>query len=95
MTDRETESFWSQVDKSGDCWLWTGDTLGGVGVFYAPSISERKGFYYSFWWAYHLTTGQEAHALKRTCRNLLCVNPNHYEEWKGRKLREPGLDVVE
>jgi hypothetical protein len=94
MTEPETDNFWSQVDKSGDCWLWTGDTLGGVGIFHAAS-SGREGFHYSFWWAYHLITGKEPYALKRTCRNRLCVNPDHYQPWKGCKLRGPGLDVVE
>lgn len=25
------DRFWSTVDKSGSCWLWTGDTSGGYG----------------------------------------------------------------
>ena len=26
MTTQTAESFWARVDKSGDCWLWTGST---------------------------------------------------------------------
>lgn len=34
--------FWSQIDKSGDCWLWTGKTNGsGYGVF-APGTGKSE-----------------------------------------------------
>lgn len=33
FTTKDVERFWSHVDKSGDCWLWTGCTLSGYGYF--------------------------------------------------------------
>lgn len=32
MTDKER--FWSKVDLSGECWVWTGTKAGGYGRFY-------------------------------------------------------------
>ena len=36
--------FWSKVDKSGDCWLWTGATTsGGYGNFgYTDPLGKRR-----------------------------------------------------
>lgn len=30
----DAERFWSHVDRSGDCWAWTGGTKNGYGTFY-------------------------------------------------------------
>jgi hypothetical protein len=36
------ERFWGYVDKSGDCWLWTGRTKLGYGQFSVWSAEEGK-----------------------------------------------------
>ena len=34
LTSEEARRFWARVDKSGDCWVWTGTIrLDGYGVF--------------------------------------------------------------
>lgn len=33
MDDHTWERFWSFVDLSGDCWIWTGQMSGGYGHF--------------------------------------------------------------
>lgn len=33
LTPETMDRFWSQVDKSDDCWLWTGQTRNGYGHF--------------------------------------------------------------
>lgn len=34
MRPTAEERFWSKVDKSGACWLWTGSTRGGYAQFH-------------------------------------------------------------
>ena len=39
---RDAGRFWARVDKSGECWLWTGCTDGhGYGYFYAQRRLRR------------------------------------------------------
>lgn len=68
-----TETFWSKVDKSGDCWIWTaGATSAGYGLFkhqYAHRISYRL----------HRGEIPEGLELDHLCRVTRCVNPDHLE----------------
>ena len=72
------DRFWSHVDKSGDCWLWTAyrTPLGyghfGIGV-------DRKFKAHRF--AYELVVGPipEGLVIDHLCRNPACVNPDHLE----------------
>src|SRR5690349_1664683 len=42
-TDADLARFWSKVDTSSDCWLWTGSQLPkGYGLF---SLGRRSRFY--------------------------------------------------
>lgn len=70
------DRFWRHVDKSGDCWLWTGArTCYGYGAFFKtrqkPSIASRI--------AYELTHGTIPSGLcvLHICDVRLCVNPAH------------------
>lgn len=74
MTD--TERFWSKVDKTRECWIWTG----------AVSRERTKG---RFWYkgksewahrvAWEITYGPapRGYAVKQRCGTSLCVNPKH------------------
>jgi hypothetical protein len=72
--------FWSKVDKSGECWVWTGGhrTSNGYGRFQptypGPTIVAHRI-------AYELLVGPipEGLQLDHLCRNRLCVNPAHLE----------------
>lgn len=69
-----TERFWSKVDKGGECWLWTGATVNGYGVFHnvgGKRIAHRI--------AYELANGAIPPGLEvdHTCFNHGCVNPDH------------------
>ena len=69
--------FWPKVDKTDDCWLWTGSLDDrGYGRFYlrsgaAPAKAHR--------FAYELLVGPipEGMSIDHRCHNPTCVNPEH------------------
>lgn len=79
---RERERFWSLVDNTDDCWLWTGGNAHfGYGKFYlsptepgAKSKSVRAHRY-----AYETEVGPipEGLFLLHSCDVPACVNPSH------------------
>jgi hypothetical protein len=98
MTDQELnrfihDRFWSKVDKSGECWLWT--------------ASKKYKDYGQFWYkgrndfahrvAYELCKGAIPDGLQidHLCRNPSCVNPDHLEAVTQREniLRGEGLSA--
>lgn len=70
--------FWPNVDKSGDCWLWTASVnLGGYGLFWN---GERTVSAHRF--AYELEHGpipEGLDLLHTTCDNTRCVRASHME----------------
>lgn len=67
--------FWSRVDRNGDCWLWTGSTVGRgygkVGAFGKTYRANRL--------AWELTNGPIPDGLLvcHTCDNPACCRPEH------------------
>jgi hypothetical protein len=73
----ETERFWAKVDKSGECWIWTGaKTRTGYGSCHG-SDGERLAHR----WAYRDLVGPipEGLHIDHLCRVRDCVNPAHLE----------------
>lgn len=71
----EEERFWSHVDKSGECWLWTGGrTSTGYGHYRHLNKNWKA---HRFAWT--LTNGPIAAGLVacHRCDTPLCVNPAH------------------
>lgn len=78
------ETFWSQVDRSGQCWIWRGRMCpNGYGRFHlgntrAPSVVAHR-------FAYRIVVGVIPsglvidHVAKRGCTSRACVNPAHLE----------------
>lgn len=75
--DDDERRFWSKVDASGDCWLWTGAPHLGYGRF----SRGRSGATYAHRVAYELLVGPipDGLTLDHLCWNTLCVNPDHLE----------------
>jgi hypothetical protein len=85
------QRFWSRVDKSGDCWLWTSRVGGrGYGDFdvNGDGVAAHRV-------AYELVKGPipEGLVIDHLCRNKLCVNPDHLEAvtHRGNVLRGEGI----
>lgn len=71
------ERFWSRVDKSDGCWLWTGPKNGyGYGAFY-----YRRLGYGAHRIAYELMREPipDGLVIDHLCRNRACVRPDHLE----------------
>jgi len=72
--------FWSKVDKTDSCWLWTGyrtsgpKGCGGYGQF---QIEGRARGAHRI--AYEALVGKipDGLCLDHMCRNRACVNPGH------------------
>lgn len=75
---RAAERFWSKVDASGDCWLWTKrvdrDGYGGFALTHAKNRRAHRI-------AWRLLIGPIPKGLQtdHLCRNRACVNPDHLE----------------
>lgn len=75
--DRKTaERFWAKVDKSGECWIWTGGIFPdrGYGAF---SIHSKNRPAHRIAW--ELTYGPIPDGLYAChhCDNRICVRPDH------------------
>lgn len=72
------DRFWSKVDKTDGCWLWTDAPNGnGYGTFKANGVSEMAHRYSLKLTGQQLTDGL---TIDHLCRVRLCVNPAHLEE---------------
>ena len=71
--------FWRYVDKTDDCWLWTGAVCRGYGHFCISQRPTKTMKAHRF--AYELITGPipDGLTIDHLCRNPLCVNPDHLE----------------
>lgn len=93
----EEKKFWSRVDKSGDCWEWTGGHFPlGYGMnrpLIRPDGSKTSRSAHRI--AYELIVGPIPAELEidHLCRNPGCVNPAHLEPVTHREnvLRGNGL----
>lgn len=90
---RLTESFWSRVEKTETCWLWTGTRDGqGYGRFGSKRVFSS---HFAHRIAYILKRGPIPDGLEidHLCRNPGCVNPDHLEAVTHRVnlLRGTGL----
>lgn len=75
MRSLEPARMWSRVDKTGDCWVWTGATVhNGYGT-----ISVNNRLVRTHRLAYELTHGPIPAGMKvlHTCDNPPCCRPDH------------------
>lgn len=68
------ERFWSFVDKSGECWTWTGRTTDGYGRF---SVGTKTLAAHRVSWHLHFLPIPSDILVCHRCDNPLCVRPSH------------------
>ena len=74
-TDVTARRFWTYVDKSGECWNWTGGTFSGrYGQFRAGT---RKVKAHRFAWVIAGHDLPPDMILCHRCDNVRCVRPEH------------------
>lgn len=77
--------FWTFVNKTDTCWLWTGGTNQSGPRGYGRFCVRRGVHILAHRYAYELLVGpippglQLDHVHARGCRSKLCVNPAHLE----------------
>jgi ribosomal protein L40E len=68
------ERFWSKIDKSGECWIWTAQHPSGYPKFiYEGKVVAAHRFMYEL---VHGGIPENANVL-HSCGNSLCVRPEH------------------
>lgn len=81
-----TEQFWAKVDKSGECWNWTGTI--------EPNGYGRCGFARQTYYAHRLAFSALVRPLvageyvDHVCHNVRCVRPDHLQAVTGRQNSE-------
>lgn len=84
LGERSEKLFWSKVQKSHECWLWTGSkTPAGYG-----HINIRSHWFYAHRLSYEMRYGariMEGRTLDHLCRTPSCVNPEHLEPVSDRE----------
>ena len=77
MKGTESERFWSKVQKTDGCWIWTGGQGHGYGRFSVAchqTISAHRYAYQTL--VAEVAPGKE---VDHICKNRACVNPGHLE----------------
>ena len=76
--------FWTQVNKTPDCWLWTGCTKGTRTKYGSAWFEGRSNLAHRVAWVLTygpipLVVGADSRGtcVRHTCDNPLCVRPDH------------------
>jgi len=89
---RSERNFWSKVDKTDTCWLWTAGKGKPPGLPYGR-FWYREKLIMAHRHAYELIKGliPEGLDLDHRCRNPCCVNPEHLEPVSPRENTKRGI----
>lgn len=69
------DRFWSKVNKTETCWLWTASTANGYGNIHAGDRKMLSSHRVSY--ELHYGTIPAGMVVDHKCHNTLCVNPDH------------------
>jgi len=73
-----TERFWKYVNKTADCWLWTGaKTYGGYGVINSGGRDGKIIRAHRLSWELHNGPFPAELDVCHKCDNPSCVRPDH------------------
>lgn len=76
LNPEELTKFNSKINKTADCWFWTGGSSGGYGIFYTHGRSHKA---YRISYLIHKGTIAEGLLVRHLCHNKICINPGHLE----------------
>ena len=82
---KRMEKFWTMIDKTTPCWLWTGPASGGYPRFCLNGVTRQCSTI-----AYEELIGpvMPGKRLIHSCSNILCVNPDHMvQAWSSREFK--------
>jgi len=85
LTPSELDRFWAKVDKSADCWTWTGSTSShGYGDIQFRGNRQRAHRI-----SLSIATGERGPEFfaDHICHNRACVNPEHLR-WVTQKQNQ-------
>jgi hypothetical protein len=73
LTPDEYDRFWLKVEKTNNCWVWTGGTRNGYGLF-----RLRDKMWSAHRLSYAIHKGDVGNfKVRHTCDNPPCINPEH------------------
>ena len=86
--------FLGQVQKTNECWLWTGHLSRGYGRF---TIAKRSYLAHRLSYELHIGLIPEGLQIDHLCRVRHCVNPHHLEPVTCREnlLRGTGFVAIQ
>jgi hypothetical protein len=75
ITDTLKARFWNNVQKTDECWLWTGR----ISVYGAAILKMKMKTYFAHRISYELASGPipQGYYVHHTCDTKHCVNPSH------------------
>jgi hypothetical protein len=90
-TATASQRFWSKVSKvEGGCWLWTG-CCNSQGYPQLRMGRRTADYAHRFSYRLHLGPFPARHAVRQSCGNKRCVNPDHLYLTPGRGRRSRHL----